>query len=169
MILVSGVDGAATGHNVPHVTFRDVNGSTLVDMHLSGNVVPVDDTGVVLTWNTPTMGTGWATGPGGGGSFPPLKWRYGDADDVWVFGTFHATSTTPNAIIATGFPGINIIGALGGVGVLGGVSRFLGAEGAMPTYLNDIGQFRTQLPTGWAFAVNDSFMVNCRVPLGVLS
>lgn len=168
MILVSGVDGANTGANVPHVTFRDGNGTTLVDLHLSGNIIPVDTAGNVLHWNAPTMQTGWASGPvSGGGSFPPLQWRYGDADDVWVFGTFRATTATPNALVAAGFPHVNITGPLGGVGVMSGITRLAGGNGACGGYLNDTGQFRVQ--TAPTIAANDTFMVNCRVPLGNLS
>lgn len=167
-ILVSGVDGANTGGAVPHVTFRDVNGTTFVDLHLSGNVIPVDNAGNVLHWQTPTMQTGWATGPAsGGGSFPPLQWRYGDADDVWVFGSFHATIASPTSLIATGFPHINIVGPLGGVGVMAGMPRVAGGNATMGGYLNDTGQMRSQ--TAPTISINDTFIVNSRVPLGNLS
>lgn len=168
MYLVSGVDGNSTGGNVPHLSIRDSNATTEVDLHLSGNIIPTDNSGNVLHWNTPTMQTGWATGPvSGGGSYPPLQWRYGESDDVWVFGTFHATAASPAALIATGFPHINIVGPLGGVGVMSGLPRLAGGTGVMAAYLNDTGQFRNQ--SGPTIASGDTFMVNCRVPLGNVS
>lgn len=130
------------------------------------HVVPGTDT--LEDWQAPTMGSGFATGPGGSGSYPPLKFRTTVTDEVRVFGVFHSTTTSPGAVIASGFPPVNQT-TLGGVGVAGGVTRFQGASGSIGAYINNLGELRTALPTGFAFAANDSFMVNTAVPLGNIS
>lgn len=115
------------------------------------------------TWQTPTMGTGWATGPGGSGSYPPLQWRYDAEDNVHIFGTFHTTTTTPSAPMATGFPatvGTNV--APGGVAV-----NVSGTGTVCGWYLNNAGEMRINShPT---YATGDTFTVNAVVPLGHLA
>lgn len=122
----------------------------------------------VRQWNTVTnYGSGWASGTGIGGSYPPLKWRYTVENDIWVFGLFHATSTTVTQPICSGFPAVNITGPLGGEGVGGACVKVNASSVCMGFYINELGQLRTSsTPT---VAVNDTFMINARIPLGALA
>lgn len=123
------------------------------------------------TWHAPTMGTGWATGPGISGSYPDLMWRRDAEDNVHIFGTFHSTGSSASGIVATGLPEVDIV-SLGGVGVLGNAVRMtrrstIDTDLVIPMYLNDTGQLRAiATPTVQA---NDTWMVNATVPLGNIS
>lgn len=140
------------------------------DFWLSGTMrktfVPAgQSTPTPVTAHAPIMGTGWATGPGGGGAYPPLQYLLDAEDNIHVFGTFHTTSTTPNGIVATGFPVTNQTN-LGGVGVLGSATRFQGAVGALGLYINNVGELRSS--NTLTYVANDSFMINAKVPVGNL-
>jgi hypothetical protein len=172
---VSGVLAAGTGHDTyPH---HQVNGDiwVVVDALQGGNPhnnnaliaapVPLGQSfPVAETWHDVTLGTGWATGPGISGSYPPLQFRRDGLDNVHLFGTFHATSTTPSTIIGTGLIGVNLA-TLGGVSVIGPAQRMVSTGGAIPMYAENTGAIRSAaLPT--PIAVNDTFMINQSYPLG---
>jgi hypothetical protein len=135
------------------------------------NTLKTDDSLVVggtvtksgATWRTPTMGTGWATGPGGGGAYPDLMYRLDAEDNLHLFGTFHTTTTTPSSPAVTGLPAVNQT-TLGGVAVLGAIVRFQGAVGTLGGYVNNTGELR--FGNSLTYAINDSFMVNAIIPLG---
>lgn len=115
------------------------------------------------TWHDVTMGTGWAAGPGGSGSYPPLQFRRDGLNNAHLFGTFHATSTTPAAVLGTGLPHVNMTN-LGGVSVVGAATRMSSTPSAIPLYVNSAGELRNAaLP---AIAINDTWMVNAKFPLG---
>jgi len=141
--------------------------STPASVELTGAVVWQDMDGAREIWHTPTMGTGWATGPGISGSYPPLRWRRTAADEVRVFGTFHATSTAPGGVVATGIAPVSLAG-LGGVGVAGSASKINAANTSMPMYLNETGALRAA-PVVPGVAVGDTFMINATIPMGHLS
>lgn len=54
----------------------------------------------VFTWQTPTLGTGWATGPSGG-SVQNIQYRFDTQDNVYIVGSLHTTSTTPSSTLFT--------------------------------------------------------------------
>lgn len=154
-------------------------GATPTDTNLyrsAANTLKTDDSLVVgvnvsksgASWNSPSLSAGWAFGPGSGGAYPPLQWRYDAEDNIHIFGCIHATSSTPTTSpIATGFPGVNQTG-LGGVGVMGFAPRFQGTTGleGISTYINNSGELRpSRSPT---YASGDTFMFNSVVPLGNL-
>lgn len=162
--LTAGVEGGTTGTADAAKVY--VTGSSAFDtatdlvMPDRGSIFPLS-----ATWQTPAMGAGWANGPGGSGSYPPLKWRKDGLDNVHIFGVFHATSTSPG-VIASGFPGVNMTN-LGGVSVAGALPRFQGGAGTIAAYLNNSGELRSAL--GPTIAVGDTFMINAKVPLGNLT
>lgn len=164
----SGVAGATVpdGSTEPHLRVGS-NGSSVASIQVSGALVKNGALGVPVTWMTPTMGTGWATGTGIGGSYPPLRYHLDGEDGVRVFGTYHATSTTPSTIMATGLPGVNQTG-LGGVGVGGAAVKMVtGGTPIIPLYLNSAGELRVAAAGGLpTIAVNDTFMVDTTIPLG---
>lgn len=139
---------------------------------VSGALMTFDNTQVQATvpivkggtaWAAPVMGTGWATGPGVAGSYPPLQYHLDPLDNIHLFGTFHATSTTPSSAVASGFPTINTT-TLGGVGVAGGLEKVNATSVVMPCYIDGGGTLRaSSVPT---VAVNDTFMVNVKIPRG---
>ena len=164
VVLRSGQAGAVTGTaTAPRVLLLPDNGTdTVVDQLVSGSVIRCNATGGLETWGAPVMGTGWATGPVSG-AYPPLEFRRDASDNLIVYGTFHATTTAPAAIIATGFP--SIVGAY--VGAAGGAVCIGKASTGFACYVNMQGQFRgTVFPT---IAVNDTFMINAAIPLGNLA
>lgn len=110
-------------------------------------------------WQVPTMGTGWATGPGGTGSYPPLRWRRDSEDRIHVHGVFHCTTTTPGTPVATGFAITTAAFVSPGSPAVN-----LSTGGICGWYLNNAGELR--LNAHPAFAVNDSYMVNSLVPRG---
>lgn len=52
------------------------------------------------TWNTPTLGAGWAIGPNSG-TVQPLQYRLDPTGDLIIVGAIHTTSTTPSTTIFT--------------------------------------------------------------------
>lgn len=50
------------------------------------------------TWQTPSVGTGWATGPSGG-TVQAVQYRRDAEDNLIIVGAVHSTSTTPAATI----------------------------------------------------------------------
>jgi hypothetical protein len=147
-ILFNSILSGGIGWDVPHGAFVPlVPGSDNFD-----------------TWHAPTPGTGWALGPGAGGQYPPLQWHADTQDRTQVFGVFHATSTTPGPVIASGFPLVNQTG-LGGVGVAGAAVKTSASATTIGCYLNSAGELRySGLPA--TVAVNDTFMINALVPRG---
>lgn len=175
IICVSGVDTAGTGHaTYPH---HEILGDiwVVVDAPQGGNPknnnaliaapVPIGQSNPIPeTWHPVTLGTGWATGPGISGSYPPLQFRRDGLDNIHLFGTFHATSTTPSTIIGTGLIGVNLA-TLGGVSVIGPAQRMISTGGAIPMYAENTGAIRSAaLPS--PISVNDTFMVDQSYPLG---
>lgn len=150
--------------NEPVLKLSSLSASSVASLELSGAVVKVDSLGLRYTWQAPAMGSGWVTGPGIAGSYPPLQYHLLPLDMVHVFGTFHANTTTPGTILGTGLPAVNQT-TLGGVGVAGGAVRMSSAGGEITAYLNNTGQLRAAaLPA--TIAVNDTFMINAVIPLG---
>lgn len=162
-----GAPVAGSQDTYPRTSTSAYSEAVVAHHYVSGAVIRSDLSGNTgETWHTPTMGTGWATGPGGSGSYPPLKYRLDAEDNCHIFGCFHTTSTSPGSPIASGFPAVNMT-PLGGVAVIGGLVRFQGAVGTLGTYLNSAGEFR--FANSLTYAVNDTFMVDCKVPLGNIS
>jgi hypothetical protein len=157
---------AGSQDTFPRTSTAAYSGSAVAHHYVSGAVVKCDlggNTGEV--WHNVAMGTGWATGPGISGSYPPLKQRLDAMDNVHLWGTFHATSTTPNTILGTGLPTTNQT-ALGGVGVAGAAVKISTSPTLIPLYLNNVGELRSaSLPT---IAVNDTFMISAVIPRAVL-
>jgi hypothetical protein len=169
MFVTSGGSGKITGDPlVPSVSLYAIPqaNNSAMDMHISGSVIKTTNTGLLYTWTGQSMQGGWASGPGAGGAYPPLQWRYDGEDNIHIFGTFHTTSTSPGSIVALGMPPVNQT-TLGGVGVVGAMVRFQGAAGSISGYINNTGDFR--LSNSLTYAVNDTFMVNAKVPIGNIS
>lgn len=150
----------------PRTSTTAYGGVGVAHHYVSGAVVKSStdgNTGEV--WTTPAaMGTGWATGPGVSGSYPPLKHHLLPVDAVWVHGSFHATSTAPGGVIASGLPAVNMT-TLGGVASAGCAAKISSSSVEIPLYLNSAGELRhAGLPA--TVAVNDTFMVSAIVPLG---
>lgn len=163
--LVAGVETSGTGSAGAAKVYVSntvgLNTATDLVMPSKGSIYPLG-----AAWQAPTMGTGWVTGPGGSGSYPPLKWRLDAEDNVHLFGVFHPSTASPDGVIASGLPVVNLT-HLGGVAVVGAIPRFQGGAGTITAYLNDTGQLRMNLsPT---LAAGDSFMVNALIPLGNLT
>lgn len=167
------------GSDTPSIQFVENDTNQLV-LDLRGNQVTsyknLEVLGIAATtfyimkngaaWTAPTMSTGWATGTGIGGTYPPLRYRLDAEDNIHLFGVFHATAANPVAPIATGFPLINFTNT-GGVGVAGVAAKMAAGSTYIPMYINDTGQLRsTNLPT---IAANDTFMINALVPIGNLT
>lgn len=117
-----------------------------------GNPIPV-------TKKDATMGTGWAQGTGIGGAYPNLQFWRDPMDNERINGVFHATSTTPSTLIATGLDKVS-----GSSVSPAGPATLLAASGqTIACYLNMNGELRAQaLPT---IAVNNTFILNATVPL----
>lgn len=101
MYLVPGTDNSATGGTtVPHVSFRDGNGDSALDVRASGNVIKVSNTGTVLTKQTPAYSANWAT-MDNSGSFNGLQYRQDNFDNVTFIGAFHRITSTVAANSST--------------------------------------------------------------------
>jgi hypothetical protein len=161
--LVGGTNSAAPGGTGPHATLVDDNASSQVDLRLSGAVVKTDLSGNMVTWQTPTMQTGWATGTGVGGNYPPLQWRLDAENNVHIHGTFHATAATPATPIASGFPLISGTN----VGVAGATPLITSNSFSLAVYLSDTGVLDATSTTG--IANTNTFIINAKIPLGNLS
>lgn len=95
ILLVSGNDNTPTGNvNVPHVSMRDVNGDSALDLRISGSLLKTSNTGAVATWHAPSLGTGWATGPSSG-TVQAIQYRLDAFDNLVIVGALHSTSATP--------------------------------------------------------------------------
>lgn len=168
-LLVSTGDSTLGQDFQPIATVKESTGTHPAYVYVTGAIVKTSDwTGSNGTsWQTPTMSSGWATGPGVSGSYPPLKYRLDAEDNVHIHGTFHATSTTPGGVIASGLPNVGM-GTLGGVGMAGFASKIIanGTPG-MTMYLNNTGQLRAAFVPS-TVAVNDTFSISAVVPLGGL-
>ncbi|HET7641154.1 MAG TPA: hypothetical protein VFK47_20765 [Ktedonobacteraceae bacterium] len=166
--LFPGVNSGVTGTtNAATVQVRSINGTgnCATDLEVQGSIIRLDaSTGFPVTWQTPSMGTGWATGSGIGGSYPPLQWRLDAENNVHLFGVFHATSTTPGSVIASGFQTVSVGG---NVGVVGSFQSINSANRSFSGYLNSSGNLNASVIG--TIAVNDTFMVNAKVPIGNLS
>lgn len=149
----------------PRTSTAAYSGSVAAHHYVSGAVIKSSLNGNVgEVWHAPAMGTGWATGPGVSGSYPPLKHHLLPFDAVWVHGSFKATSTAPGGVIASGLPVVNMT-TLGGVASAGCAAKVSASSVEIPLYLNSTGELRhAGLPA--TVAVNDTFMVNAIVPLG---
>lgn len=164
VFFVSGATGAPTGGSNPFLKVQDTAGTSAADIYLSGSAIKTNNSGTPYTWTTPTLGTGWANGTGVGGSYPNLQWRYDAENNIHLHGVFHATSTTPSTIVATGFPAVSVGG---NVGVTGPATSINVANRAIGMYMNASGNLNaTALGT---IAVNDTFMINAKVPIGTIS
>ncbi len=99
--LLAGSPGHSTlDGNEPQLTLQDGKASSPVSLALSGAVVYTSDAGVRDTWQTPTLGSGWALGPQGG-SFQSLQFRRDGFDNVVLSGVIHCTSATPSSTLFT--------------------------------------------------------------------
>lgn len=164
MYLVAGVGGQVTGNSTPFVKIIDSLGTSDADLLVSGSVIRTNTSGTKVTWQTPTMGTGWATGSGIGGAYPPLMWRYDAEDNIHIMGVFHATTTSVSSIIASGFQSVLIGGA--NVGIAGAIVGINVSNRVANGYLNSSGELRVS--TLGTVAANDTFSINAKVPIGSL-
>lgn len=81
--------------------WTDYSAAVDADMWVSGAMLSCNLTGsTVNTWQSPTLGSGWASGPVAG-SFMGLKYRLDAMDNLVVVGTIHSTSTSPAANVFT--------------------------------------------------------------------
>jgi hypothetical protein len=156
-------EGDSTLPLSPSVTVTERTGTYKANLLVSGAVVKADLAGNAESWTDAVMGTGWAQGTGIGGSYPNLRWRRDGEDNIHLVGVYHATSTSPSSLMATGLPGVNLGGD---VSPAGAATRMSSTPSAISTYVNASGEFRGQgLPT---IAVNDTFMINAKIPIGNL-
>lgn len=105
MALDAGVFGATIGAaNAPHFDIYSDSSGTACNLHVAGATVAIDRTSGALlspvTWQTPVLGTGWATGPTTG-ALKLIQYRIDAEDNLVVLGTVHATSATPAATLFT--------------------------------------------------------------------
>jgi len=99
--VVSGASGVATGNTAaPHVSLKDGNGTSAIDLFLSGTVIKRDLTGARYTWQTPAFGSGWAAGPSSG-TVQTLRYRFDAFDNLVIIGACHTTSATPSTTLMT--------------------------------------------------------------------
>lgn len=100
--IVSGAIGVGTGNTTaPHVSFKDGNGASAVDVFLSGTVIKRDLATNRHIWHTPSpLGTGWAIGPNSG-TVQPLQYRFDAFDNLVLMGAVHTTSATPAVTLFT--------------------------------------------------------------------
>lgn len=162
--LLSGKPSSQSGTvNAPQMQVQGDVGVTNAVVKLSSNFDTTSWRYTPETWRTPTMGTGWATGPGIAGGYPPLRAHLDAHDNLHLHGTLHATTTSPNPIICTGLPAVNTA-TLGGVGMAGAMIRMNSGGTSVALYLDELGRIHAvALPT---IAVNDTFEVNSLIPLG---
>lgn len=91
---------AVPGGFEPYALLVDTLATSVVSQRISGAVIATDITGTPYTWQTPTLGAGWAAGPVGG-SFAPFRYRKDPLNNLVVSGTLHTTSSTPSSTICT--------------------------------------------------------------------
>lgn len=83
-------------------------GASLAEIEMTADVVTTNKaiqvgtavTQFGATWQTPSLGTGWASGPSGG-SFRGLRYRIDAEDNLILSGVVHTTSATPSATLFT--------------------------------------------------------------------
>lgn len=163
----AGQDGAATGSGVnPRWIINDDNGTTPVDILLSGSIIPTNVTGTAATWQTPTFTAGMWADTAGVGTWPPLKWRLDAENNVHVHGSFHALVTNPsNGVIATGLPVVNLYpGGTGFVGV--GMAAYISNSFCLALYLDNTGSLHAATTGG--INAGAGFAVNCKIPIGTI-
>lgn len=76
-----------------------INAATITGVH-PGTGTTRANAAVAETWQTPALGTGWATGDQAAGYWP-LQYRMQPDGSVWLFGEIHSTSATPAATLFT--------------------------------------------------------------------
>lgn len=153
--LIPGVNGSPTGSANSPIAQLKSDGATPVDFTLTGSLYKNG-----ASWQTPTFGTGWATGATSG-AYPPFRWRYMAEDTIWAFGVMHTTSATNSAIPVTNLPSISLGGD---VGVFSMTNH--ATNESYGCYINNSGELRFTsahtLPSG------TNVLMNAQIPLGNL-
>jgi hypothetical protein len=91
----------SNGNVRPKVIVVDDSALQNQDVWLSGAVLGCSlDGSTVNTWQTPGLGSGWASGPVAG-SYQGLKFRKDTQDQLMLRGVIHTTSTSPAGTIFT--------------------------------------------------------------------
>lgn len=101
--LVNGLTTVTPTTDAGYPHFDVGAGTNGVTQWLHGALVYATANGGVSTaetWQTPSLGSGWASGPSGG-SFRGLRYRRDGEDNLILSGTVHSTSTTPSATLFT--------------------------------------------------------------------
>jgi hypothetical protein len=161
--LVAGVNNAKTGNGAaPYVQIIDSNGTSAVDLYLSGSIIYSDAFGSSLGWQTPTYQTNWTSSSVFG---PALRYRI-ENDNLFFTGSVNAT-----AAIASG---TNTFATIGGIYIPSATQTAMCLHTSSANVNIEACQFRVtssgqlQFASG-AISSGDRFQINVLFPLGHLS
>jgi len=167
LYLASGPAGTETGTTNPHLTIVDSNFTTPADIHLSGNVIKVNTSGVYHVWHNITPNTGWTQA---GGGFQNLQYRLDTNDNLVLSGSVSTTSAFGAGTHQ--ITGVNLASDY----LPAFDSRVTGGEHTSSTNtwkaqaLVDLTAIGTiNVTSSVAFAIGDVFYINCTIPLHNIS
>jgi hypothetical protein len=168
LFLLSGAQAQSTGALGPYLSVKDGAGNSAVDIRMSGSLLKTNDTGSILTKQTPSYTSGWAT-MDNGGSFNGLQYRQDNFDNVTLIGAFHRsgsaisanTNTTLFTLVSPYVPKANW--------------NFPVNHTSSSNVFTDIAQFRVatsgtvSITNTAAIATGDNFYCCITMPLGNIS
>lgn len=167
LFIASGADGVMTGSgSAPHITLRDGNGTTPVDLRISGSAVKVTTAGSLYVWQTPAYDTNWAGSStfNGSSNWGTLQYRFDTEDNVWFIGAFKTTAAASNPVftLPIAYRPVNqwaIPCQQNDSGVLSYISLEVGSSGNVNILSN----------VGGSTTAGNEYLVNGIFPLGNLS
>lgn len=89
----AGTDNQTTGSpNTPRVILQDIDGTSDVDLFLSGSIIQTSKNGIPFTWQVPVLSGSFALGSAFLATYQNLQYRFDAQDNLALAGAFNSTA-----------------------------------------------------------------------------